>query len=214
MNVTNPTSVVMAFTAEQASSLSGISLGQLVAWDKEGFFRPSLGAPGRGVPNARIYTFQDLLSLRVLNALRNVHGCSLRHLREVRDRLRVFGESEWSSTTLYVLNRKVVFDHPITGRKEEIVSGQGVIPIPLSTVVGDLRRDVDLIRKRDVDDIGVIERRRGIASSKPVIAGTRIPVEAIRSLSEAGYSRDAIRVEYPSLTRRDIDVALDVNDAA
>lgn len=214
MSEPDSTSLVMAFTAEQAARLTGISPGQLVAWDAEGFFAPSLGAPQRGVAHARIYTFRDLAALRVINALRNNHRCSMAHLRDVKRKLTELGEREWLSTTLYVLNKRVIFDNPTTGTREEIVSGQGVVPIPLASVTGDLRRDVRLLQQRDGADIGKIERRRGIAGSRPVIAGTRIPIEALQSLRNAGRSIEDILDDYPSLARQDVERAVDESEAA
>jgi uncharacterized protein (DUF433 family) len=41
-----------------------------------------------------------------------------------------------------------------------------------------------------------------------VIAGTRIPIAAIRSFADAGYSADEILAQYPSLTADDVEAAL------
>jgi uncharacterized protein (DUF433 family) len=43
---------------------------------------------------------------------------------------------------------------------------------------------------------------------KPVIAGTRILVKAIKNFGKAGYSIDQIREQYPVLTMEDIRAAL------
>ena len=47
----------------------------------------------------------------------------------------------------------------------------------------------------------------------PVIGGTRIPVAAVRSFHEAGYTTEQIIAEYPSLTPTDVETAL-ADDAA
>jgi uncharacterized protein (DUF433 family) len=41
-----------------------------------------------------------------------------------------------------------------------------------------------------------------------VVAGTRIPVAAIRRFKDAGYSVDQIIQEYPDLTPQDVEAAL------
>lgn len=70
------------------------------------------------------------------------------------------------------------------------------------------------MRQRRPEAIGKIERTRGVVQYKPVIAGTRIPVASIRAFAEAGYSHEAIREQYPSLTIDDIKAALDYEAAA
>ncbi|MGN6548778.1 MAG: DUF433 domain-containing protein, partial [Pararhizobium sp.] len=120
----------------------------------------------------------------------------------------------WAKTTLYVLNRRVVFDNPETQEREEVVSGQGVLQIPLEVVTGDMDRAVRDLRRRDETSIGKIERKRGIAHSQPIVAGTRIPVRSIKAFAEAGYSVDQILQEYPTLKKADIEAALDHDLAA
>jgi uncharacterized protein (DUF433 family) len=43
--------------------------------------------------------------------------------------------------------------------------------------------------------------------SKPVFAGTRIPVATVKRYLDAGYDAEAIFREYPSLTSADIEAA-------
>ena len=52
---------------------------------------------------------------------------------------------------------------------------------------------------------GRIERRRGVHGSKPVIAGTRIPVQSVRAYLDAGRSQEEVLAAYPSLTPEDIE---------
>jgi len=88
------------------------------------------------------------------------------------------------------------------------VSGQYALGIPLSVVLSDTKKDIEKLRTRDAPQIGVIERNRWIAHNSWVVAGTRIPVEAIKSFHAAGYSVEQIIGEYPDLTRRDVEAAL------
>src|SRR5215472_894911 len=53
--------------------------------------------------------------------------------------------------------------------------------------LGARSKAVSVLRARDAADIGKIERHRGTAENKPVIAGTRIPVKSIKAFSDAGY---------------------------
>lgn len=206
--------VVSAFSEEQVQRLTGITAAQLQYWGRTNFFVPSLAEEDRRRRYSRVYSFRDLVCLKVLNTLRNEARVSLPHLREVKEKLAHLGDDIWARTTLYVLNRRVVFDNPETRRKEEIVTGQGVLKIPLKVVQSNMEQAVKELWKRDETTIGKIQRKRGVASNKPVVAGTRIPVSAIKAFHDAGYTIEQIREQYPVLTKDDIRAALKHGEAA
>jgi uncharacterized protein (DUF433 family) len=85
--------------------------------------------------------------------------------------------------------------------------------IPLKKIVADKKRDAEKLRRRPDEKIGKIERSQGVSHNVSVIAGTRIPTGAIRRFKEAGYTVDQIIAEYPDLTPRDVEVALQHEDA-
>lgn len=202
------TTVVMAFTVDQAAKLSGLSRSQLASWDRSKFFQPSFSDENRRVSYSRVYTFRDIASLRVLHVLRNESRVKLNELRAVKEKLSHLGDDLWAKTTLYVLNRKVIFDNPENNNREEIITGQGIVNIPLKVVTGQLQKEVKDLKKRDESSIGLISSERGISQNQPTISGTRISVDTIKSFSKAGYSIDKIMKEYPSLNREDIKAAL------
>jgi uncharacterized protein (DUF433 family) len=206
--------VISAFTEDQVVRLTGISKGQLRYWDRTGFFLPSLAYDNRRSPYSRLYSFRDIVCLKIVNALRNDAKVPLPHLRDVKDKLAHLGDDLWSKTTLYVLNKRVVFFNPEADRKEDVVTGQGVLQIPLKIVSGDMADAIRAMWKRDKTTIGQIERQRNIARNQDVIAGTRIPVRSIKAFADAGYSVDAIKKEYPSLTDQDIRAAIAHKPAA
>lgn len=203
--------VVAAFTEEDAARLTGLSVRQLRHWDRTKFFAQSLANENRSLSYARLYSFKDLVALRVLDELRNKSRVSMQHLREVKDKLMALGE-HWASTTLYVLKKKVVFINTATQTHEEVVSGQGVLQIPLEVVAGDMSERVKAWRRRDESRSGQVEKRQGF--STPVVAGTRIPVENIKAFADAGYTVEQVMREYPTLTRSDVEAALAYQDAA
>ena len=100
--------IIGAFSEEQAAELSGVSVNQLRRWDDNGFFRPAFGVRQKRVPFGRIYSFRDIVSLRVLNVLRNEERIPLRHLKEVSEKLSHLGDARWTATTLFVFGKKVV----------------------------------------------------------------------------------------------------------
>lgn len=206
--------LVAAFTEDQVARVTGVSVGQLKYWDRTGFFVPTYADDNRRVAYSRIYSFRDLVNLKVLNTLRNEARVPLPHLREVREKLAHLGDDLWAKTTLYVLNRKVIFDNPQTQKREEVVTGQGVLQIPLQVVRGSMEKAVRTLWARDKKSVGKIGQQRNVVSNQPVVAGTRIPVTAIKAFSEAGYTTKQIREQYPTLTNADIRAALGHGKAA
>jgi DNA-binding transcriptional MerR regulator len=75
------------FTAQQASALTSCTAHQLRYWDKVNLVRPTLqttdGRPGR----RRLYSFRDLVALRVVKSLLD-NGMSLQRVRRAWDYLR------------------------------------------------------------------------------------------------------------------------------
>ena len=200
--------IILAFTEEQVERLTGISKRQLRYWDKTDFFTPAFVSENRRVAYSRIYSFTDVASLRVLNVLRNQYHVPLQHLRAVAKELPQMSTDKWTKTELFVLNRRVVFAEPGTNKYREIVSRQYVIGIALSVVLSDTERDVEDLNRRDESMIGKVTRSRNICHNSWVIAGTRIPVVAIKRFAEQGYSISQIREEYPTLTEADIRSAI------
>lgn len=205
--------VIGAFSEEQASLLTGVSLFQLRRWGREGLFVPSYGVPEPHVPYGRLYSFRDIVSLRILNDLRNEKGIPLQELRDVSQKLAHLGDARWTATTLYVLGKRVVFDDPRTNRRAEVVSGQRVFDIPLRVAIASTRKAVQALNRRD-DAVGKIVQNKFVAQNQRVFAGTRIPIRAVREFAEAGYSVEKIIAEYPDLTPADIAAALAAEAAA
>jgi uncharacterized protein (DUF433 family) len=206
INRANP--VISAFTEDQASRLTGVSVHQLRYWDRTGLFCPQFAEENRKAAFSRVYSFQDIAALRVLHVLTNEYSVSVQHLREVAGKLCKMDNSAWARTTLYVLKGRVNFDDPEDGRQREIVSGQYSIGIPLEKVMSDTQRDIKSLSKRNEDQVGKIMRNRNISHNAPVISGTRIPVRAIKNFYDDGYSVQQIIEEYPSLSAADVEAAL------
>jgi uncharacterized protein (DUF433 family) len=200
--------IISAFSAEQAERLTGLSAAQLREWDAAGFFQPSYAAENRRSPYSRVYSFGDLVGLRVLSILRNTHRVSLQHLKAVARKLAQYAPQPWSELTLYVLNKEVHFRNPSDGLVQGAVSGQLAVPVPISSVVEDVKARAEKLRERDKDTVGQVERHRFVVHNEAVVAGTRIPLSTLRSFADAGYSVEEILREYPSLAREDVETAL------
>ena len=204
--------IIAAFTREQAARLTGVSQRQLRLWDAREFFAPSLKLEGGAL--ASLYSFRDLLCLKVIHAIRNEAQIPFAELLKTKQRLAHLGDDLWARTTLYILGKRVVFDDPETGGRQEASSGQGVLQIPLRVVTGTMEDAVRAMRERKSALIGTIDRKRSVAQNQPVIAGTRIPVRSLQAFAKAGYSVAQINAQYPGITERDIEAALKYEDVA
>lgn len=203
--------VVAAFSEEQTLRLTGITKSQLRYWDRTDFYKPSYAEQNRRVAFSRVYSFKDIVALRVLNVLRNQYGISLQHLRDVSEKLAHLGDNPdcWIATRLYPLNRRVVWHEAGTALPQEVASGQYVVSVVLDDVVQATKGAVEKLHQpREKSEIGAVEKSRHVARNAPVLAGTRIPVDTIKRFSEAGYSTEEILEEYPDLTEQDISAAL------
>ena len=82
-----------AFTAEQACRLSNCTAHQLRYWDKVGLVAPSIQNTGGRPGVRRLYSFRDLVALRVVRSLLD-NGMSLQRVRRAWDYLRREGDME------------------------------------------------------------------------------------------------------------------------
>ncbi|MGE3622182.1 MAG: DUF433 domain-containing protein, partial [Acidimicrobiia bacterium] len=95
------------------------------------------------------------------------------------------------------------------GSWESPIDGQVVMEVvlPLHRFADELMIATERDRSRRRRP-GQVVRRRGRVGSAEVLAGTRVPVAAIRRLHEDGWSDRRIRENFPGLTKRDIEAAL------
>lgn len=210
-----PSTILGAFSEEQVSSLTGLSRGQLRSWNRRGFIRPEfkVGENSRR-PFTYIYSFKDLLKLRVLNQLRNVHNVPMKEFERVERVLAHLGDEKWTSQRLWVANRRVVFEEPESLRKREIASKQFVAEIALEVVVTDARKDIARLNRRSAKEAGKVVKKRHLHSSDWVFKGTRIPVSAVVGYLNAGFSDNQIIKRLPDLRPADINRARRQKEAA
>lgn len=199
--------IIGAFSEYDAARLSGLSEHQIRMWDTKGFFKPSLAEQNRRLPFSRVYSFRDIVSLRVLGQLRNKHGVSLQHLREVSEKLHEMGDAKWTSCTLYVLGKRIVFNDPHDQRRKEVVSGQRVFDIPLRVAIADTRDAIERLNHREANETGQVVKSKFTMQGEPIFQGTRIPVAAVLRYLEAGYDPSKIIEAFPDLTEADIETA-------
>lgn len=196
--------VVSLLSSDQVRRLTGLSSRQLAYWDETGFFRPR-HVGERGERFGRVYSFDDLVGLRAIAIMRT--HVPLQELRRVGQWLHDHRGS-WSGRTFWIRGRRVYWDDDTGIRVGTRRPDQAEMPIEMDRVADDMRAAITKVRERGPDQVGKVEKRRYTVGHEPVVAGTRIPVRAIQQLNRAGYSRAAIRREFPRLTDTDIEAAL------
>jgi DNA-binding transcriptional MerR regulator len=131
------------FRGPQVCSIVGITYRQLDYWDRTGLSRPSL-AKARGSGSQRLYSYRDLLELRVIKQLLD-GGVNLRQARRAIECLRESVGQDLTTANLVIVGEGSVLVR--TG--EEIIDllrgGQGVFNVvPLAGVLGEV--DAGILR--------------------------------------------------------------------
>lgn len=200
---------IIAFSADQLSRLTGLSLSRVAYWDRTGFFTPTLIDEYRRRTFGRIYSFRDVVGLRTIAILRNEHKIPLQELRRVDEWLHREHETPWASLCFALAGRRVVFFDPHTGVPMDARSGQAHLQVALEPIAAEMQTAADTLKQRSPEQIGQVVRNRYVVRNAWVIAGTRIPSKSIWHFHQAGYSTEKILREYPTLTAGDVQGAID-----
>ncbi|MGH3866077.1 MAG: DUF433 domain-containing protein [Pseudonocardiaceae bacterium] len=197
----------LAVPRETAAKLAGLSHRQVDYWASTGLIEATVDnqvSPGRRV---RLYGFVDLLALMVAAELR-ARGFSLQHIRKLVRHFTSRGfdepltELRWATTGKG--KRKAIYIQSPDGTWEDgMALGQIVFHELLE--LEPLRRRINAVTQRDASTVGHVERRRGVMGGKPVLAGTRVPVDTVRRYLAAGRSVDDIVRAFPVLTAADVE---------
>jgi uncharacterized protein (DUF433 family) len=200
---------LLAFFSERdITRLTGLSRRRLRKWDDLGIFRPANRRFDRDAPVA-LYDFRDVVGLRALAKFSA--RLPVERLREIGQYLAQHSDRPWSQLKFHVSGNEVLFIHPGDGKLTS-TSPLGQLAnaewVNLSDVAELAKNDVIRFRQRGSDLRGSVIHSRDIQRNQPIIAGTRIPTEAVWSFRESGYTTEQIIAEYPSLTPEDVDAAI------
>ncbi len=136
------------FRGPQVCALIGITYRQLDYWARTGLLRPSL-AEARGSGTKRLYSYRDVLELKVIKQLLDA-GISLKSTRRAVDCLRQDLQADLASANLVLTGTRSVLAHSDGEIVDLLAGGQGVFNIvPLSGVVGELDADIAEIVRID-----------------------------------------------------------------
>jgi uncharacterized protein (DUF433 family) len=207
-----------AWTTEQVLRITGVSKRRLGYWlDREILTADVDEARGRG--RVRLWSFANLVEVRVVVWLRD--RVSLQLIAKIVEHLRKRGIDQPLAELRFAVvdtgkakrPTDVIVQRP-DGSWETPIEGQVVMEVvlPLNRFADELRAasEQDRARRRQP---GRVERRRGRLGSVEVLAGTRVPVAAVRRLFAAGWSTERIIENYPGLTERDVAAAVETSAA-
>lgn len=193
---------VLMVTRARAAELANIREGRLAYWERTELVVPTADKEVSNSRRHRLYGYTDLLSLLIIAELRE--SVTLQHIRSVIDYLH---RNEWlvSEVRFAVIGKRIYFQLPDGewsdgGAPRQIVLWQVLNLQPLRA------RILETTRRREGTE-GRSERRRGTRGSRPVIAGTRVPLATVVSFLEEDAADSEILEAFPELSRRDIDFA-------
>lgn len=132
------------FSGQQAAQIVGITYRQLDYWARTNLLRPS-AADAQGSGSRRIYTYRDLLELKVIKDMLDA-GIKLGSVRNIFDYLRVQLDADIASAHLVVSGGSVVL---CNGDEllDVVRNGQGVLNVlPLRSVKADVDARIVAIR--------------------------------------------------------------------
>ncbi|MHB8330247.1 MAG: MerR family transcriptional regulator [Acidimicrobiales bacterium] len=143
--------VAEGFRGPQVCTLVGITYRQLDYWARTGLLRPSI-ADARGSGTQRLYSYTDVLELKVIKQLLDA-GISLQRARRAVECLRAGLGADLASANLVLVGTHSVLAHGHGEVVDLLKGGQGVLNIvPLSGVLEELDTAILLIRREGGPD--------------------------------------------------------------
>ena len=136
------TDTTSGFRSPQVCKVVGITYRQLDYWDRSGLLGPSLQvASGSGTQ--RLYTFQDVVTLRVIKRLKDA-GTSLHKIRSAFEQLEEQVGEGWRESDITLLSDGTTI-YAATSPEEVIdllQKGQGVFGIAVRPVHDEVRGEL------------------------------------------------------------------------
>jgi DNA-binding transcriptional MerR regulator len=145
------TETTLGFRSPQVCKVVGITYRQLDYWDRSGLLAPSMQvASGSGTQ--RLYTFQDVVTLRVIKRLKDA-GTSLHKIRSAFEQLEDQVGPGWRESDITLLSDGTTI-YAATS-PEEVIDllrrGQGVFGIAVRPVHDEVRGELHkLFPDRDI----------------------------------------------------------------
>ncbi|HEU4480728.1 MAG TPA: MerR family transcriptional regulator [Actinomycetota bacterium] len=137
------------YRGPQTCKIVGISYRQLDYWTRTGLVAPSV-QPAHGSGTQRLYSFNDLLQLKVIKSLTDA-GASLQKVRQSIDYVRDHLEDDWSKVTIVADGSGVYACTSDAEVVDLLRSGQGVLGavVAVGKVRDQLAGDLRELRPQD-----------------------------------------------------------------
>lgn len=196
----------MSYAPPLAATLTGASVRQLAYWRRNTPAHGVLFAPGHGTRPRVLYSYQDIVALRMFVRLRG--NLSLQKVRKVASYLLThYPDTHLASHSVKAApgGRTAVWISP-DGEYVDVVErpGQG----GLKFVMEDIFRSFTTSGGRHVPDLAVptqgVTIDPGVRGGFPVIEGTRIPFTVVAGLYADGMTSAEIAELYPAVSETDV----------
>lgn len=198
-----------AFSQDLVRRITGLSRSQLEYWDRTDVIKPSVAEyEGRGSP--RLYSFRDLIALKVAAAMRRKMLPS--QMRDLMDQLEARGFDDPFVTVKFAETRdgrQIVFIDEEAGPLSAHGRDVGNIVETFGLKPRDLKVNVEEnVARATARRHGRVKKIRGLHGGQAVVQGTRVPVAKIAALAAAGWDQNRILQAFPNLSGADVDAAL------
>lgn len=200
----------MAFPVPIASYLTGASPRQLGYWRQPTAAAPPLLQPATRRSGRYLYSWADVVALRAIVYLRQEK--SLSKIRTAVKNLRELEADQWEHLAEYRLaaTEKTIVVVTPDGTIYDLELSPGTIleSVLMEDVLGPFTAN-----RQKVPALGrpraMLQVHPRILGGYPVIAGSRVPFDAVASLAEEGAEAAEIVEIYPSVDPRGIPDARD-----
>ncbi len=153
-----PRAEQVGFSGRRTAEIVGISYRQLDYWARTDLVRPSL-AEARGSGSRRLYSYSDLLELKVIKTLLDA-GLKLESVRTVFSYLREQLGEDVSSANLVISGRRSVLVRSGEELVDVLQQGQGVLNVlPLAGVKDEIDTRIIELRPTSSTATGAVDEQ-------------------------------------------------------
>ncbi|MCH1867008.1 DUF433 domain-containing protein [Nocardioides sp. CFH 31398] len=205
---------LVVFSRARAARLAGLTARQLDYWRTTLLLEPATNERISSARAVRLYSFTDMVALVTISRLLD-RKVPLQRIRKVVDRLRaagrenplvelkfgVYGATDATRAAHVHLTVRFADGHI----EVDDAPGQPVLGEEVLVDLEEIRASLRDARRRDAATVGETEKRRNALGSKPLIAGTRIPVATILRYFRAQVPDSEILEAFPALAAEDLD---------
>jgi DNA-binding transcriptional MerR regulator len=161
----------MGYRGPTASTVAGITYRQLDYWARTGLVEPSV-RPAHGSGSQRLYSFRDILVLKVVKRLLDT-GISLQQIRAAVQHLRDRGSADLAKVTLMSDGVSVYECTSADEVVDLLQGGQGVFGIALGRVWHEVEGDLAVLPAVRAED-GTVDLRNPISVAQDDLAKRRL----------------------------------------